>query len=979
MNKLLILLSVFLAGVTISAGQPVLEIVEFGRQQAKVKEKLTGREQNFAGTNWKCKVQKSAGPVTTWQLTFSSNRHEPVRLTVKFTSPLDFAPSRFWDGYREYRVENLPLARNNFLEAFPLAATENGSRGQALGFAPQTILSGFQRRLTADGLSLETRIVVDDRRVQQLDVVEYRFTPEFGWRNAVEDYQNAFPAWFRPVPGVDKRIYGVSGYLLGGHLQRPFELHAQRHSRISWEWTYAPWYESGNWFPTGKGWKQEKNLYWDYFGHRKGKMLTREEYHDALTREMYYGNKVAALFYYILVKDIHQNVAVSYPEAVQGSSALHSLPTNRGKTKAVFAPGSKIFDYLKEQIRQVVENYEISGFSFDMANSSYHFTTPSQLEYAVGRSWYDDGTIFTSDTVAPIPFSDYIHTLSRDGKRMGTIFNFADRDISPFTFFHSDGAIIEGPPFANIGATLPLRLIMGRKPITFWHWQTQPIQAWRIANDPVKKAATDLGFKQFYLLKCYELGYNFMNWVTADPYFHPHLSVIRALSESGYHPVSAVKDAGPFWVGRFGDDLGTILTFSNPKREKITRMVRVVNRYLGKGKYAFIPRNGTLKQSFTNGETVFTLTFDPKDLLALRAIKIDGDITSLTASTEPGKITLKADGKFKFTLPAVDFDDNRIAGAGKDEVFSGQADKAVEMTTLPPVKFFADAVRMADFMAANNDPAVEAGNGRDVQIAAEMVAMYRPHVAASMKLKGSVNNGGPGFMDHTFAHPDLTVTAPGKGKPGKKICLGTPADFPNLQPPANWQRAFLVMPDADTLWIGGSDPAEVRQAALAYFDLLDKYQTVLVKVNFVRPSGWGGRVKFVDGDGQKYLQLVGDPEQKNNQFYYAFYYLPKVQGGETIAFKVSCKLENLTAGKFQIGIYEFADPKATKSIRFQAVDVPVSPDWQTLSKTITLHPKTQAARFYFLGRGAGKGDTLLVRGLELINLSKLKAEGGKEK
>ncbi len=169
------------------------------------------------------------------------------------------------------------------------------------------------------------------------------------------------------------------------------------------------------------------------------------------------------------------------------------------------------------------------------------------------------------------------------------------------------------------------------------------------------------------------------------------------------------------------------------------------------------------------------------------------------------------------------------------------------------------------------------------------------------------------------------------------------------------------MPDADTLWIGGSDPAEVRQAALAYFDLLDKYQTVLVKVNFVRPSGWGGRVKFVDGDGQKYLQLVGDPEQKNNQFHYAFYYLPKVQGGETIAFKVSCKLENLTAGKFQIGIYEFADPKATKSIRFQAVDVPVSPDWQTLSKTVTLHPKTRAARFYFLGRGAGKGHTLLVR------------------
>lgn len=127
-----------------------------------------------------------------------------------------------------------------------------------------------------------------------------------------------------------------------------------------------------------------------------------------------------------------------------------------------------------------------------------------------------------------------------------------------------------------------------------------------------------------------------------------------------------------------------------------------------------------------------------------------------------------------------------------------------------------------------------------------------------------------------------------------------------------------------------------------------------VKVNFARPSGWGGRVKFVDGEGQKYLQFVGDLEQKNNQFYYAFSYMPKVQGGETIAFKFSCKLENLTAGKFQIGIYEFADPKATKSICFQAVDVTVSQDWKTLSKIITLHPKTQAARFYFSDAAQGK-------------------------
>ena len=144
---------------------------------------------------------------------------------------------------------------------------------------------------------------------------------------------------------------------------------------------------------------------------------------------------------------------------------------------------------------------------------------------------------------------------------------------------------------------------------------------------------------------------------------------------------------------------------------------------------------------------------------------------------------------------------------------------------------------------------------------------------------------------------------------------------------------------------------------------------VVKKVDFVNISGWGGRSKFIKGDGQKYLSLTGDPAQPHNDMYYTFYHMSRLnlnlQGGDQITFKVSCKLEKLTAGKFQVGVYEFSDPDARKSIRFQCLDVPVSSDWQTLTKTIYLHPKTQCTRFYFVGRNAGKGDTLLVRGLEV--------------
>ncbi|MBP5641393.1 MAG: hypothetical protein J6X55_18095 [Victivallales bacterium] len=815
----------FLATIAVvfASAQPTLEIFEFGGKSPVVNTVLNGSEQRFSGTDWRLLVQRNQGAVTVWKLCFSSSKHEPVLLELRFKSPLDFTPAIFWDGHEERRIEKLPLSRRNHLESFPLATADNGEHGHALGFAPQTILSQFQRSITEKGLELSTRIVVDDRRVQEIDIVEYGFKPEFSWRNAVEDYYNAFPSWFIPREGVDSRIYGVSGYLMGAHLSRPFELHSPRVSHIGWEWTYAPWYESGNWFPVGEGWKNETNQFWDYYNHRKGKLVTKEEYHDALKKEIHYGNKVAAMFYYILVKDIHESVAGNHPEATRGVSGLHSLPSNKGKTLCTFAPGSPLFDYLKQQLKDVVDNYEVSGFSFDMANCGFDFRTQSQLEYAVGRAWDDDGQIYTSDAVTPIPFSDYIHTLKRNGKTMGTMFNAALSDFSPFPFFHCDGAIMEGYPHANVEMVLPLRLTLGRKPFSFWHGngRYRGINVWRLENDQEKKKELDLGLFQYHLLKSYELGCQFMAWTTPNPFFQPHIPVVRALCEAGYHPVTAVKNAEPLWTGRFGDGIDTILTFGNPTRETISRKVRVVSCYIGDGKYAFVPRSGKLGQHFTNGETELEITLAPKEVMALRTVLIFGSVTQLTISADSNEIAFDADGEFDFILPNRDFDGFRLHFAS-DKYFRGKCVKNIKLTQIPPYKVFAPEAAATELLSDGNSPAIEAGKGDDVQIAAEALSIYRPYVAACKKRFHTVKTHLPGLMDNSLAKPDLEVTAPGKGHTGKKICIGVPADFPDFTPPADWSGPFLTMPNADTLWIGGNTPAEARQAAYIYFDMLDR-------------------------------------------------------------------------------------------------------------------------------------------------------------
>ncbi|MBE6392690.1 MAG: hypothetical protein E7044_01340 [Lentisphaerae bacterium] len=970
MNKILgtiCLLTVFSA-----SSQPLLEITEFGKKSPSVRIKIAGKNQEISGENWNCSIEKKSGKVNLRTLKFQSSLHEPLRLAVKYTLPLDFKPLRFWDGHKEHQVQKLPLERTDFLEAFPLAVADNGKKGTALGFAPENILSGFCRSLTEKSLILETRIVVDDRRVQTLVITEFDFKPEFGWRNAVEDYQNAFPSYFRSMKGVDRRIYGVGGYLSGAHKQRAFQLHSARFSGINWEWTYAPWYESGNWYPVGAGWQKEKNEFRNYAKIRSNAMLTREEYDNALKTQIQYGNKSAAMFYYILVKDIHQNVAKSYHLAVQGNSGLHSLPSNRGKTKSAFAPGSLLFDYLKEQLKQVVDNYEVSGFSFDMANSSYHFTTPSQLEYAVGRSWYDDGRIYTSDTVAPIPFADYIHTLKRNGKPMGTIFNAALSKFSPFTMFRCDAAIMEGPPQYNYSIVLPLRLIMGRKPFSFWHFTpavSDGIKTGFLANDPVGKARVNLGLKQFYLLKCYELGANPMNWETIDGFWKNHLPVLRVLSEAGYHPVSAVKDSGTFWVGRFGDGCRTLLTVSNPGKEKVTRTLRVVNSYLGKDKYVFFPQQGKLRQKISNGETVFKLTLAPKEVIVLRTVAVKGNISEFTASAENLNLTFIADKPFTFELPSEDCYGRRIPG-DKNGIFSGRADKSKKLVMLPACGIFADSESMVAMLNKETVPEIEAGKAPEIQTAAEMVAMYRSHVKASMLYCGKINNREPGFMRADLCKADLKITVPGVGQGGKRICVGTLADFPGFKVPENFAGAFLAMPDSHTLWIGGRTPAEVRKAADMYFSILDKSQLSVVKVDFKNPAGWGGNEKFVAGKGQKYLQITGNPEKKNNNWRYQWHPVAGAKGGDEVAFTVSCKLEKLSSGKVQLGVYEFADEKGRKSLRFSSVEVKAGFSWQTISGKVKLHKNTRMARFYFLCRNLGKSDVFQVRSLELSTITK---------
>ena len=152
MNKIFVF--ILLSAIFSLAAHPQLEVREFGKKSPSVQMKLFSKKEIFSGDNWNCQVIKKSSKVNTWNFEFKSSSNNPIRLAIKFSLPLGFKPYRFWDGLQEIKVNKLPLSRADFLEAFPLAVAENGTLGKALGFAPENILSQFNRTLTNNALIL---------------------------------------------------------------------------------------------------------------------------------------------------------------------------------------------------------------------------------------------------------------------------------------------------------------------------------------------------------------------------------------------------------------------------------------------------------------------------------------------------------------------------------------------------------------------------------------------------------------------------------------------------------------------------------------------------------------------------------------------------------------------------------------------------------------------------------------------------------
>ncbi|MEI6501707.1 MAG: hypothetical protein WCP21_11870, partial [Armatimonadota bacterium] len=579
------------------------------------------------------------GKAVSYRLTVSTGTAPARRLLramacVPVTAP---GPLRLWDGYVERKwAGRSVLERADLDYTFPVSCVYSGKRGLALGLTPDTITSTLHSGLRPVGagaeLFYETRLVVDAAHPQTVTFVTYGFEPTFGYLDAVQDYYDLFPAAFQPVDGVDSRIYGMGGYLISSYGTQRLQLNSARRAHTDWEWSYAPFVRSGDWYPEKGDWVEGTDVIRQYRNYRDEVKGTWEQYHEARTAQFSQGDKTSAMFYYVLVKETNTQLLEQYPTArlvtfaefKGGPHLTGGLGALAGENSCYSsAYGTPLAQRLEEEMRKVVQNYEVSGFAFDMTNRSLDDYGPGQANCGVGRTFDDEGNVYSPDTISACLMADAIHKQLRGTRRMGVIMNQAISRSCCFPVLHADAVMYENLPNRNPQNVMPLRLMSGRKPFTFWgaleNGRTNMGLRWDYADDPQAAREIRTGLAQHSLLTCLRIGATPMNWAASD-LGREWIPTLIELKRLGWNPAPGVLSTSPdLWIGRFGRGEQTVITVSNPKRKRVQATLTVLDRYLGTTAYTIISDRGQkLQKQSSRDRTTLTVDLAPKEILVLR-------------------------------------------------------------------------------------------------------------------------------------------------------------------------------------------------------------------------------------------------------------------------------------------------------------------------------------------------------------------------
>ncbi|NCO91405.1 MAG: hypothetical protein GW880_08795 [Armatimonadetes bacterium] len=536
---------------------------------------------------------------------------------------------RFFDGWDELDAADKPLTSDRMAGNMPLTVAWTDEASLAVGLEPSQVVSYFRNEYEPTGtdtarLGCVARIVVDPGKTVQVKFVTCAAPGEWGKGEALEAYYDSFPEWFTPRPDVDPRVsMGSTQYRAwpaGG-----WSPEVCRRLFGGWEWCYAPFRRTGD--------IACRADLWDYeparpFGNPRGK--SRDEY-LAWRRQSFTAGEThcdtAMMFYIPAQVWCEERLARErYADALVTDRRVKTYfdtpwCTGHDNELMVFPYGTTFEAQSHRDLRQVAAELDLSGFAFDTAGGVARYAGPALLKLD-GRAWDEDVGVYCSELVSTARLMDFVHTLSKDGRKLAVVANPMSSG-SYASCFHCDSAMLEANPWTNERTSSDrLRWKMGHKTLVWWEGYDVNDFVDPKTVKPDQLATVYEGLADFTLLQSLRVGYiptpNFTQGVARLVRWLP--AIVECV-RTGWEPVPAARAPEPLWTSRYGRGLQTLIAVAHETGTPVTADVSVENQRLAEGALLFASYDGAaLRNRLDAGETCVHVKVPVRIPVLLRAL-----------------------------------------------------------------------------------------------------------------------------------------------------------------------------------------------------------------------------------------------------------------------------------------------------------------------------------------------------------------------
>jgi hypothetical protein len=519
-----------------------------------------------------------------------------------------------------------------------LQAIYDNKSGLALALPPDQIVSQFEQSLqnTRDnGLNLRLQIplVLDAGQSDTFPIEVYRFTPRYGFLDALHQYHAAHPAAFNARKNIDPRAAGVGGSrpwlaLATNQPIRAFE--ETRRFKGDWEWFYAQFRRTGDIYVRDQFWDYKPARPFNEFRSLESAKVFRDTRHENLERILATG-AIPAFYVPAFLYAEEQLAEQEYSDAIirkpDGTAWRHyKTPwvTYSDNEILLYPWGNKFARQSMEDARQLVAENNVPAFAYDIMAGSARFRGEG-MKQSPRRAFDADGE-YVDSAVAIAKMADFTRGLENNGRKVGLVGNITNEG-RPFLVARSDSIMSEQPAYFYAEELTALRYAAGHKAITTWNaWLIPKLLQWEEMT-PAQLREAYQGAADYTRLAAYRYGaYPSGRWHEGVPEITRMSAQLKEVILQGWQAVPAARAASgvlpdTIWPARYGNDLGSFITLGNANKTVWSGEVVIDNDYLGASNYLFVSTDGKpLAQTVRGRTTVLQVQIPAKETLVLRAV-----------------------------------------------------------------------------------------------------------------------------------------------------------------------------------------------------------------------------------------------------------------------------------------------------------------------------------------------------------------------